>query len=180
MAWEQDMERLARERGSALVGYAFLLTGDLHAAQDLVQEALIQTFSRRTRDDVGFLEAYVRRAILNGYLNARRRSLRWGDRLHLVATAEHAGGPGGAPDAIVADRADVHAALARLSPRERACVVLRHFEDLPIHEIAIRLDLSDGAVKRYLSDARRRLAPLLGDADREREDVDVITKGALR
>ena len=174
MAWEQDMERLARERGPALVGYAYLLTGDLAAAQDLAQDALIQTFSRRTRDDVEFLEAYVRRAILNGYLNARRRSVRWGGRLHMVARDER----GPAPDVVAADRADVHAALARLTPRERACVVLRHFEDLPIHEIAVRLDLSDGAVKRYLSDARHRLAPMLGD--REREDVDVITGGALR
>jgi len=174
MAWEQDMERLARERGPALVGYAYLLTGDLPSAQDLAQDALIQTFSRRTRDDVEFLEAYVKRAILNGYLNARRRSARWGGRLHLVARDEH----GPAPDAVVANRADVHAALARLTPRERACVVLRHFEDLPVHEIAVRLDLSDGAVKRYLSDARRRLAPMLGD--REPEDVDVITEGARR
>jgi RNA polymerase sigma-70 factor (ECF subfamily) len=174
MRWEQQLEGLARERGPALVGYAYLLTGDLAAAQDLVQDALVHTFSRRTRDDVEFLEAYVRRAILNAYLNARRRTQRWGDRVRLVATAE----TGAGPDAIVADRTDIHSALARLSPRERACVVLRHFDDLTIREIATRLDLSDGAVKRYLSDARHRLAPMLGD--REREDVHVITKGARR
>ena len=174
MAWDQQMERLARERGSALVGYAYLLTGELTAAQDLVQEALIQTFSRRRRDDVEFLEAYVRRAILNTYLNARRRRQRWGDVVHLVADAEVAAGP----DAIVADRADVHAALARLTPRERACVVLRHFEDLTVRDIAARLDVSEGAVKRYLSDARRRLAPMLGAPDAA--DIDVITEGARR
>jgi len=168
------MERLARERGSALVGYAYLLTGELTAAQDLVQEALIQTFSRRRRDDVEFLEAYVRRAILNTYLNARRRRQRWGDVVHLVAAAEAAAGP----DDIVADRADVYAALARLTPRERACVVLRHFEDLTIRDIAARLDVSEGAVKRYLSDARRRLAPMLGAPDAA--DIDVITEGARR
>src|SRR5665647_2551145 len=134
MAWDQQMERLARERGSALVGYAYLLTGELTAAQDLVQEALIRTFSRHRRDDVEFLEAYVRRAILNTYLNARRRRQRWGDVVHLVA-----------------DPADVHAALARLTPRERACVVLRHFEDLTVRDIAAHLDVSEGAVKRYLS-----------------------------
>lgn len=63
MAWDHDMERLARERGPALVGYAYLLTGELHSAQDLVQDALIRTFSRRTREDVEFLEAYVRRRV---------------------------------------------------------------------------------------------------------------------
>src|SRR5665648_695967 len=86
VALDQQMERLARERGSALVGYAYLLTGELTAAQDLVQEALIQTFSRRRRDDVEFLEAYVRRAILNTYLNSRRR--RRGARRHPSAAAD--------------------------------------------------------------------------------------------
>ena len=43
MAWDQQMERLARERGSALVGYAYLLTGELTAAQDLVQDCLLYT-----------------------------------------------------------------------------------------------------------------------------------------
>ena len=174
MAWDQQMERLARERGSALVGYAYLLTGELTAAQDLVQEALIQTFSRHRRDDVEFLEAYVRRAILNTYLNARRRRQRWRDVAHLVATADATAGP----DAIVADRTDVHAALARLTPRERACVVLRHFEDLTVRDIAAQLDVSEGAVKRYLSDARRRLAPMLGEPDAA--DVDVITERVRR
>lgn len=174
MAWEQQMERLARDRGPALVGYAYLLTGDLHAAQDLVQEALIRTFSRRRPDDVEFLEAYVRRAVLNSFLNSRRTRQRWRAISHLVADSAS----DGAPDAIAADRADVAAALARLTPRERACVVLRHFDDLTIRDIAARLDLSEGAVKRYLSDARRRLAPMLGAADVQ--DVHVIPGGARR
>ena len=115
MAWEQQMERLARDRGPALVGYAYLLTGDLHAAQDLVQDALIRTFSRRRPDGVEFLEAYVRRAVLNSYLNARRGGQRWRAIGHLVAerTAD------GAPDAVAADRADVAVAMARLTPREQ-------------------------------------------------------------
>ncbi len=174
MAWEQQLERLARERGPALVGYAYLLTGELHSAQDLVQEALIRTFSRRTHDDVEFVEAYVRRTILTTYLNTQRRGRRWNGLVPLVADADTQA----PPDDVATDRADVHAALARLAPRERACVVLRHFEDLTIRDVADRLDLSEGTVKRYLSDARQRLAPMLGDADRE--DLDVITRGARR
>lgn len=175
MAWEQAMEVLARERGPALVGYAYLLTGDLPSAQDLVQDALIHTFSRRRQDGVEFLEAYVRRSILNGYLNARRRSQRWRGRLHLVAQDERPSGP----DAIAVNQADVHAALAQLTPRERACTVLQYFEDLSVKEIATRLEVSEGAVKRYLSDARRRLGPMLGEHP-EREQIDVITRGTLR
>jgi RNA polymerase sigma-70 factor (ECF subfamily) len=168
------MERLARDRGPALVGYAYLLTGELHAAQDLVQDALIRTFSRRRPDDVEFLEAYVRRAVLNSFLNSRRSKQRWGGIGHLMVGRSG----GGAPDAIAADRADVAAALARLTPRERACVVLRHFDDLTVRGIAARLELSEGAVKRYLSDARRRLAPMLGATDDV--DVDVFPGGARR
>lgn len=174
MTWEQDMATLAHDRGPALVGYAYLLTGELHAAQDLVQDALVQTFSRRSASQVEHLEAYVRRAILNAYLNAQRRGQRWGTLVHLVAEPESGGGF----DTVAADRADVHAALARLSPRQRACVILRHFDDLSISEIARRLDLSDGAVKRYLSDARHRLAPMLSPGDEG--DVEIIMEGAGR
>ena len=47
MGDEDLLAVLARERGRALFGYAHLLTGDRHAAEDLVQEALVRTFARR-------------------------------------------------------------------------------------------------------------------------------------
>lgn len=155
MAWEDDLAVLARERGPALVGYAYLLTGDLHRAQDLVQEGLARTFSRRRTSDVEWLEAYVRRAVLHAYLDEHRRDTR--RRQAPPAPAS----PTVHPDDVAVGRADVHQALAALSPRERACVVLRHFEDLTVPEVAARLGLQEGSVKRYLSDARARLAPLL-------------------
>lgn len=185
MAWEHDMETLVRERRSGLVGYAYLLTGELHAAQDLVQEALVRTFSRRrTGANVEQLEAYVRRAVLNTYLNTHRSRIRWSAIMHLAVEAPHSAADR-SPDTIAVDRADVHAALNRLAPRERACVILRHFEDLTVPEIASRLDVSEGAVKRYLSDARRNLAPMLGVTDGEVVDtggeaIDVATKGGRR
>lgn len=175
MGWEQELTALARDRGSALVAYAYLLTGEQAAAQDLVQDAMVATFSRRHPTYVEHLEAYVRRAILNAFLNTRRRRDRWDGIAWLVADDEQAGGSG--PDAVATARADVHAALARLTARERACVVLRHFEDLPVRDIADRLNVSEGAVKRYLSDARRRLAPMLGAWDDA--DVDLV-EGAQR
>lgn len=57
------------------------------------------------------------------------------------------------PEQSAPDRLDVHAALATPRPRLRACVVLRFYDDLTVPEIARRLDLSDGTVKRYLFDA---------------------------
>ncbi len=158
MTWEDDLGRLVADRGSALVAYAHLLTGDLHSAQDIVQDALVNAFSRRRPHDVESVEAFVRRVILNAYLDSWRRRRRLDAVAHLVGTTE----PGRDEHGVAADRADVAAALTSLSPRERACVVLRFYDDLTLPEIAHRLGVSDGAVKRYLSDARRRLEQLLG------------------
>lgn len=162
MADDERLTALARDRGPGLVGYAFLLTGSVVDAEDLVQEALVRTFSRRTRgQDVEHLEAYVRRAILHLHLDGHRRRSRWGRTAHLHADL----GEAGAPDAAAAVRLDVHAALTSLSPRQRACVVLHYVDDLPVAEVAEALGISPGAVKRYLSDARAALGPLLADDD---------------
>lgn len=177
MAWERQLEDFVRERGDALVGYAYLLAGDLGAAEDLVQEGLVRTWTRRRAGaDVTWLEAYVRRCILHAYVDGGRRSRRWRDVAPLVASPDRSGdGPAG-----VDDRDAVQRALAHLTPRQRACVVLRFYEDLPVRDIATRLDLSDGAVKRYLHDANRALAPLLGDqAALTAEDLPT-TKGGAR
>jgi RNA polymerase sigma factor (sigma-70 family) len=48
-----------------------------------------------------------------------------------------------------------------LSPKQRACVVLRFYEDLPVAAIADELSCSEGAVKRHLADAKTRLAERL-------------------
>ena len=64
--------------------------------------------------------------------------------------------------------ADVVRALAALSPRERACVVLRQMEDLSVVETASALGLSEGAVKRYTSDGLARLNAALGSTTRRR------------
>ena len=177
MSWEDDLDRLVAERGSALVAYAYLLTGDLSAAEDLVQDGLVRTFGRRRPEDVVWVEAYVRRVILNTYLDGYRARRRFAAVTHLVATPETAA------DELVAagDRADVARALTALSPRERACVVLRFSDDLTLPEIGRRLGVSPGAVKRYLSDARHKLEPLLGpQPGLTTEDVPTITKGAGR
>jgi RNA polymerase sigma factor (sigma-70 family) len=174
MASDEELGTLARERGPALVAYAYLLTGDLSAAQDLVQDALVKTFSRRrSGTEVEWLEAYVRRTILNVYLDGYRRSRRWAARMHLVVDQAPGYGPA---DDVAAARADVHAALGALSPRERACIVLRHYEDLTVPEIARRLGLQEGSVKRYLADARGRLGPLLAPGGSTHDgDLDTHT-----
>lgn len=168
MTWQDDMAAFARERGPALVGYARLLTGDTATAEDLVQDAVVRAWSRRRSGaDIRWLEAYVRRAVLNGWVDRCRRERAWRDRAHLLVDDV----PAPSPEAAVVERARVATALERLSPRERACTVLRHHDDLTVPEIARRLDLSEGAVKRYLSDAARRLGSLLGLDGIDDEDL---------
>lgn len=175
MTWQDDLAAFARERGPALVGYARLLTGDTPAAEDLVQEAIVRAYSRRRAGaDITWLEAYVRRAVLNGWVDHCRRERAWRDRAHLLVDRS----PAPSPEHTTVDRARVADALDRLSPRERACTVLRHYDDLTVPDIASRLDLSEGAVKRYLSDAARRLSTLLGlPGDLDTEDLSTTNGG---
>jgi len=160
---------LARERGGALFGYAMLVTGERAAAEDLVQDALVKVFSRVrqgfTPDDA---ERYVRRAILTIHVDGARRRTRWRAVRHLLTGEEHA--DDGAPR--VASATDVHVALRSLSPRQRACVVLRYFDDLTVPAISRELGIAEGTVKRYLSDGRALLGPALGIADPHDDDSD--------
>ncbi|WP_034610257.1 SigE family RNA polymerase sigma factor [Cellulomonas sp. URHD0024] len=173
MSWESELGALVATRGSALVAYAYLLTGDGHAAEDLVQEGLVNAYSRRRPRDVQWVEAYVRRVILNTYLDAYRSRKRLASVTHLLAQD-----PSADAHAQAGDRADVARALTVLTPRERACVVLRFYDDLTLPEIGHRLGISDGAVKRYLSDARRKLEPELGpQPGLTTEDLSTIATG---
>ena len=152
------------------MAHAALLCGSTAEAPDLVQEALIATFRGRARfTSVEQAEAYVRRAIASRAVDEHRRRTR--ERLVAIRAASQA-----PPPAVVEPRGpgkDVVAALAALSPRERACVVLRQLDDLSIADTAAALDLSEGAVKRYTSDGLARLAAALGTHPHDDETVPV-------
>lgn len=174
--WETLLSTLVHERGAALVRYAALLTGDSREAEDLVQEALVRTFSRGRGSlrDSASLEGYVRRAVLNAYLDGRRRRRLWDGVRHLVARPDVA--VGHAVSAV--ERTDVEIALTRLAPRHRAAVVLRFYDDLTVPEVARRLGVSDGAVKRYLHEGMAALEDLLGPmATMPEEHVVDLTTG---
>ena len=159
---DEAVEQLLDSRGRALVGYAYLLCGNVHDAEDLVQDALVKTFARRRAGtELRSAEAYVRRAICTLYLDRWRSRKRWAGRLPVAWDRETTEGP----EDAVTNRTDVVAALATLPPQQRAAVVLRYYEDLTVPEVAERMGLGDGTVKRYLSLATHRLGDLLG-ADR--------------
>ena len=155
---DEAMTTLARERGKALTGYAYLLTGDLGDAEDLLQDALVKVFVRARTVEAAAAEGYVRRAILNLYIDGYRRRRHWRELRHLVARSDSHDGP----EDGVAQQVDVRAALMSLPPQQRACVVLRFYDDLTVPEIAERLALAEGTVKRYLSVGVHRMEALLG------------------
>lgn len=158
-AWQQTLADFVVVRGQALKRFAYLMCGDDAEADDLVQDALMRTLARGS---AASLESYVRRAILNGYLDrrrARRTWLRYAPRLLVREERED-----WTVDAI--RRSEVHAALADLSPRQRACVVLHFYEDLSTAEIAGMLGCRAGTVRGYLSDALARLLPKFSDESR--------------
>ena len=161
-AWETTVARLVDERGDSLTRYAWLLCGDRDDAADLVQDALVKTFGRLSNGfTVAAAEAYVRRAILTTYLDGGRRRTRWRRIAHLTAVPDTVEGLSAQSEA----RLDLGHELARLAPRERACVVLRYYDDLTVDGIATELGISAGAVKRYLSDGLAKMAVSMSTLD---------------
>ena len=171
--WEHELRTLVATRGPALVGYAYALCRDRHEAEDLVQDALVKVYSRFRNPALRSVptalpldldggpanpEGYVRRAILHHYLDTTERRRGLADRSRLVAGSDVVR----APASGIVIRADVAAALAALSPKERACTVLRYYEDLTVPQVAVALGVAEGTAKRYLSDAAGKLRSLLG------------------
>jgi RNA polymerase sigma factor (sigma-70 family) len=168
---------LCTERYGSLVAFATLIAGGRDGADDLVQEALVATFSKhRSFDTLAGAEKYVRAAIATKYLDTVRKeskALNSGKRLAVrePRVVEPATG----------ESTYLLPLLAQLPPRTRACVGLRFLEDLSVRQTATLLGLSEGAVKRYVSDGLAHLNAALGyDAtadDPPRQNVDVRSSG---
>ncbi|HEY0949810.1 SigE family RNA polymerase sigma factor [Nocardioides sp.] len=164
-AEEQAFSRWAGERQLALLRTAVLLTGDRHRAEDLVQEALTQVALRWRRLQDAHPEAYARQVIVRGNISWWRKHRH---ELVLDVYDDAAASPADTVDAerrIVLDRA-----LAALTPRQRATVVLRYYDDLSERETAEMLGVSVGTVKsqthlalRRLREASPELAELIGE-----------------
>ena len=174
--WEPVLDEVMRERSPKLLAYARLLTGDDAEAQDVVQDALVRAFSRgRTFDNANLAEAYVRRTIPSVFID-RLRKRKAAERAHDRLEARTA-----APsDADHAQVLDVRAALQALPARERACTVLRFYDDLTVPQIAHQLGLAEGTVKRYLADAAAKLADALGTPAEWRDETESVPVGPSR
>lgn len=132
-----------------LLRSAYLITGDQHRAEDLVQDALVKVAVRWSRLRDGNPTAYARTVIAHeniSWWRRRRRETVSGT----VRLADQ-------PPVETEDQLVVRRALARLTDRQRRVVVLRHFDDLSERETAEILGVSIGTVKSQNAAALARL-----------------------
>jgi RNA polymerase sigma-70 factor (sigma-E family) len=153
-----------RARTPALLRTAFLLTGDQHLAEDLVQAALTRTHRawRRLRER-DHAEAYTRRAMYHLQVSWWRRQRAPESLTHQVPEPRQAAG---GLEGQVVTRLALLAALRRLTAAQRAVLVLRYFDDQSEGQTAAVLGISVGTVKSQTSKALARLravAPELAD-----------------
>ena len=147
MTGHADFEAFVVARRDALLRTAYLLTGNHHDAEDLVQSALIKVVPKwkRIKD---YPEPYVRQVLARESAN-RWRGRRWREEPTDVV-----------PEAMHHDSTDRIALLEdlrKLSPRQRAVLVLRYFDDLTEADTAAALGISVGTVKSHVRDGLARL-----------------------
>ncbi len=142
-----DFDEFVVARRDALLRTAYLLTGNHHDAEDLVQSALIKVVPKWGRIK-NRPEPYVRQVLARESVN-RWRGRRWRETTVDVV-------PEGAHHDST-DRISLLEDLRRLSPRQRAVIVLRYFDDLTEADTARALGISQGTVKSHARDALARL-----------------------
>lgn len=155
---DQEFSELVEAAWPGLYRTAYLLLGEHHLAEDLVQTALAKTYAAwdKVREPAA-ASGYARVVLANTAASwFRKRSWR-----NERPSAE-------LPDSVIAadhsDRPAVMDALRSLPPRMRAVVVLRYFDDLSVRDVADALGISEGTVKSQTSHALDRLRVELGDA----------------
>jgi RNA polymerase sigma-70 factor (sigma-E family) len=144
--------------GPSLSRTAFLLTGDHHQAEELLQTALVRTAPHWRRvASGGTPEAYVRRVMIN------ERTSWWRRRRPVVAPIPDQPATSDESERAAA-RLTMEAALAALPPRQRAVIVLRYYYDYSVDEVADVLGCAPGTVKSQAHHALRRLRELLPES----------------
>jgi RNA polymerase sigma-70 factor (ECF subfamily) len=172
-AGDSDAFRLLVERHSrALFKLGYRMTGNEQDAEDVVQEAFLKAYRSLDRfEDRSQVGSWLYRIAANCAFDVLRKRQRRDSRNESLdvedAPEPQAPEPGPERLALGADvRQRLEAALERMSPRERAAFVLRHFEGRSVKEIEAALGIDTTSVKqsvcRAVRKARELLAPLAG------------------
>jgi RNA polymerase sigma-70 factor (sigma-E family) len=159
MAPEPSFDQFVRTRSPALLRSAYLLTGDQHLAEDLVQSALALTHRAwRRLYTAGNAEAYTRRTMYHLQVSRWRRKRvaeSFTGQVPEGADADHA--------ELTALRLSLRSALSQLTTKQRAVIVLRFFDDLSEAQAAESLGVSIGTIKSQTAKALARLRELAPD-----------------
>ncbi|OXM71161.1 SigE family RNA polymerase sigma factor [Amycolatopsis vastitatis] len=157
---DEEFAEFVRVSSARLTHAAYLLTGDRHQAEDAAQTAFTRTYAAWSRVRHKDAYGYARTVLVNHVIDGWRRPIReyatevlpeQQDRLDV--------------DKAVTQRAWLTAVLEKLTDRERAVVVLRHFFDLPEADVARELGVSVGTVKSTNSRALAKLRVEVGPED---------------
>jgi len=164
---EVELREFVSARGAALSRAAYLLTGDHQAAEDLVQDTYVVLVRRWQKSGALDPEAYVRRILYSRFVDGWRRR-----RLLELPWASPPDAAGADEARTATDRLTLKGALARLTPRQRAVLVLRFYEDLTESQAAEALGISTNTVKSHSRIALQRLRELAPEVVASFEGVE--------
>ena len=154
---DADFEAFVLSSWPRLRQAAYALTRDTRDAEDLLQTVLTKAYSRWSRVRRDDPVAYVRRSLVNAYIDTWRRAQRLREVPVAVPTDDASYDMTQHIEQRVEQRVELVGRLDRLSDRERTIVVMRHYLDLSEAEVARTLGCSVGTVKSTCSRALQRL-----------------------
>ncbi|RJQ73662.1 SigE family RNA polymerase sigma factor [Pseudonocardiaceae bacterium YIM PH 21723] len=145
-------------RSGSMRGTAFLLCGDWHRAEDLVQETFTKLYLAWKRiDHHEALDQYTRKILVRTFLSQTRRG--WFKREQVTDTLPDVQSLDGHR---IEDQMELMRALEGVPPKQRAVLVLRFWEDMSIEQTGNLLNCSSGTVKSQASRGLQTLRGLLG------------------
>lgn len=156
MREDDEFVAFVEQSGSRLCDTAFWLCGDWGLAQDLTQTTFIKVYLSWRRINHHDPYPYSKQVLLRTYLDHKRLKSSAEVRTDVVPER-----PAAADDAEL--RVTLLEALGNLSPRDRAIIVLRYWEDHSVQTVAQMLGLSPGVVKTQSMRALATLRDLVGD-----------------
>lgn len=160
---QEEFEEFALARTPQLYRAAWLLCGDAHRAEDLVQETLAKVYVRWHRRLGGPIEypvAYAHTTLTRTYISAQRRRSNHETPVEDMPERAEQGGDAATTLAL-------RDALAQLAPLDRTVLVMRYLEDVSVAETADALGVSPGAVRNRTLRALDRLRAVLGPSLRD-------------
>lgn len=172
---DAEFTAFVRECGPYLHRTAYLLCGDPHRAEELVQSTFERVYRTWAKVKPATQRAYARQILVNlridGWRHARRESFPGDDKIPVTPAADHAG--------HVVLRDELVRGLARLPVSQRRVVVLRHLLDLPEAEVARELGIAVGTVKAANARGLARLRDLLVAQTEAVEPVELDEQAVL-